>query len=94
LARKHPELFRDGDILDIGANIGYTACIFAQAMESGARVFAFEPDRPSYKLLKEVVLRKNLSAAIEVFNTAVRSTKTCGCYTEIVKYSDPIEDSS
>src|ERR1700730_17989382 len=29
LAQRQPHIFRDGDILDIGANIGYTACVFA-----------------------------------------------------------------
>jgi FkbM family methyltransferase len=71
LAQTHPRLFHDGDILDIGANIGYTACIFAQAMTAGSKVFAFEPDWPSYTLLKEVVRHKNLISAIEMFNTAI-----------------------
>lgn len=34
LTKRSPELFFGGDILDIGANIGYTACVFAGARGS------------------------------------------------------------
>ena len=71
LARQQPQLFSDGDILDIGANIGYTACIFASAMKSGSKVFAFEPDRLSYSILQQVVQRKRLVGSIETINAAV-----------------------
>jgi FkbM family methyltransferase len=71
LAQCHPQLFNGGDILDIGANIGYTACTFAQAMKTGHKVFAFEPDLPSYAVLKEVIQRKNLVDVIEPLNVAM-----------------------
>jgi len=41
LVRRIPGIFRNGDILDIGANIGYTAWVFAGALRPGARVYAF-----------------------------------------------------
>jgi FkbM family methyltransferase len=46
-----PELFRGGHIVDIGANVGYTALVFARAADAAATVFAFEPDALNYRLL-------------------------------------------
>jgi FkbM family methyltransferase len=71
LIRRSPQLFSDGDILDIGANIGYTACVFAAARKAPAKVFAFEPDLVSFSTLGEIVRRKNLGGAVEIFNMAV-----------------------
>jgi FkbM family methyltransferase len=71
LVRRMPSLFQDGDILDIGANIGYTACVFAGAMKTGSKVYAFEPDRSSRALLEEIVRRKKLSSSIEAINFAI-----------------------
>ncbi len=74
LIQRNPELFQNGDVLDIGANIGYTACLFAHAMKVGSKVYAFEPDHLSFGLLDEVVHRKKLIGAIEVMNAAVGSS--------------------
>lgn len=71
LAQQQPELFSGGDILDIGANIGYTASIFASAIDSGSKVFAFEPDRLTYSVLHDVVQRKGLVETVETINAAV-----------------------
>jgi FkbM family methyltransferase len=71
LVRRQPDLFRKGDILDIGANIGYTATVFAGALRADSKVYAFEPDRQTFSLLNEVIRSKNLSGAVEAFNTAV-----------------------
>jgi len=73
LAKRSPELFEDGDILDIGANIGYTACVFAKARKPPAKVYAFEPDAASFATLGEIVRRKELGDAVEIFNMAVGS---------------------
>jgi FkbM family methyltransferase len=73
LIRRMPGLFQNGDILDIGANIGYTACIFASALTSGSKVYAFEPDGSSYSLLEDTIRRKKLSVSIEALNLAVGS---------------------
>ena len=51
LVRQRPELFRGGHILDVGANIGYTARVFARAVEPPYRVYAFEPDAVNYRRL-------------------------------------------
>jgi FkbM family methyltransferase len=74
LVRRQPELFKKGDILDIGANIGYTASVFAGARRPDSKVYAFEPDRQTYKMLEEVIRRKKLSGAIEAINMAVGSS--------------------
>ncbi len=74
LVRSRPELFESGDVLDIGANIGYTACLFARTLKATSKVYAFEPDQSSYILLEEVIRRKNLSGPIEALNMAVGSS--------------------
>ena len=71
LTLRQPRLFHNGDILDIGANIGYTACVFSKAMKPGSKVFAFEPDAVSCAVLRDVVRRKSLNGQIEILNTAV-----------------------
>jgi FkbM family methyltransferase len=77
LARRSPELFTSGDVLDIGANIGYTACVFAAAIKGNRKapgtVYAFEPDLASFRTLGEIVGRKNLGDSVEIFNMAVGS---------------------
>lgn len=77
LSQRSPELFAGGDVLDIGANIGYTACVFAAALKANAeapgKVYAFEPDLASFATLEEIIRRKRLDDAVEVFNLAVGS---------------------
>lgn len=71
LAKRSPELFTNGDILDVGANIGYTACVFAAARKAPARVYAFEPDLASFATLEETIRHRQLVDVVEVFNMAV-----------------------
>jgi FkbM family methyltransferase len=73
LAKGHPELFVEGNILDVGANIGHTACIFAAARKAPAKVYAFEPDQANFATLAEIIRRKNLADSVEIFNMAVGS---------------------
>src|SRR5208282_1872448 len=73
LAKRSPELFTKGDILDIGANIGYTAWVFAAVVKPPGKVYAFEPDLASFATLGETIRRKNLGNAVEIFNMAVGS---------------------
>ncbi len=73
LAKRSPGLFTAGDILDIGANIGYTACVFAEARKPDAKIYAFEPDLDSFATLAEIIRRKKLSDAVEIFNMAAGS---------------------
>ena len=73
LAKRSPELFASGEVLDIGANIGYTACVFAAAIRGPGRVYAFEPDEASFATLGEIIGRKKLGGMVELFNMAVGS---------------------
>lgn len=75
LVKRSPELFSSGDILDIGANIGYTARVFAAARRPPAKIYAFEPDLASFATLREIIRRENLKDAVEIFNMAVGSTE-------------------
>jgi FkbM family methyltransferase len=69
LARRHPELFGGGDILDVGANIGYTASVFSRVLTDGFQVYAFEPERKNFEGLLRNLRRLGLSDRI----TAVRA---------------------
>jgi FkbM family methyltransferase len=71
LLRRIPRLLGTGDIFDIGANIGYTACLFAEASKIGSKVYAFEPDQANFQILTEVVRRKDLAEKILALNLAV-----------------------
>jgi FkbM family methyltransferase len=76
LARQHPDLFRNGDILDIGANIGYTATLFAQAADPGAKIYAFEPEPFNLRLLQAAVRDRKLQDRIVPVHSAVGNA--CG----------------
>jgi len=47
----HPEFFRDGHVIDVGANLGYTADVFSRATGSGWKVLAFEPEATNFASL-------------------------------------------
>ncbi|HKV24256.1 MAG TPA: FkbM family methyltransferase [Candidatus Acidoferrum sp.] len=71
LAKRSPELFLGGDTLDIGANIGYTACVFAAAASPGSKVHAFEPDQDSFLKLQQNIRRKRLTSRVNLYQSAV-----------------------
>jgi FkbM family methyltransferase len=66
-----PELFCNGDIFDIGANIGYTSCLFSKALRAESKVYCFEPDQFNFDLLQEVIQRKKLSGMVVPVHAAV-----------------------
>src|SRR5271163_3736152 len=51
LAKRSPELFAGGDVLDVGANMGYTAWVCARVIDGSNKVCAFEPDAASFATL-------------------------------------------
>jgi FkbM family methyltransferase len=71
LVRRKPEIVGPGDILDVGANIGYTSVVLSQFLSDGARVYAFEPDGLNFQLLREVIRRRQLVERIVPINVAV-----------------------
>jgi FkbM family methyltransferase len=52
LVEWHGELFRGGNVLAVGANIGYTALVFSRAVDPGYKAYAFEPERFNYAHLE------------------------------------------
>jgi FkbM family methyltransferase len=71
LARRHPELFGGGHVLDVGANIGYTARVFASVLQPGFSVWAFEPASDNIRALQGMVGRSGLEASVQIVRAAV-----------------------
>ena len=71
LARKRPDLFRGGYVLDVGANIGYTSTVFAQAIDPQFRVYAFEPEPFNFQLLGRAAAAKKARGRIIAVQAAV-----------------------
>ncbi len=74
LIKARPDLFTGGNILDVGANIGYTAVLFSTALSTRYRVFAFEPEAKNYQLLKWSLSDRGLRGRIIPVQAAVGNT--------------------
>jgi FkbM family methyltransferase len=74
LIKSRPELFVGGHLLDIGANVGYTATLFSKAANRDFKVFAFEPDAANFALLKQVIANERQPTQIVPILAAVGST--------------------
>lgn len=75
LTQRYPELFQGGHILDIGANIGYTATVFAKVMTSGFRIYAFEPERKNFVSLRQIIKINQQREIIIPIQAAVGETQ-------------------
>jgi len=65
-------LLKPGDVvLDIGANHGFYSLIAAQRIAPGGRVYAFEPSRNFYDLIKASVSVNGLGNVVSVANLAL-----------------------
>jgi FkbM family methyltransferase len=71
LAQRHPELFRGGHALDIGANIGYTSMVFARAIDPVYRVYSFEPEEFNFSLLSRRARSPEMHGRIVAFQSAI-----------------------
>jgi FkbM family methyltransferase len=71
LTHDRPDLFRGGHLLDVGANIGYTAAVFARALPAGYRVYAFEPEERNFHDLEATIARGGLRDRIVPVRAAV-----------------------
>jgi FkbM family methyltransferase len=67
-----------GHILDVGANVGYTATVFAGAIAPGFQVFAFEPEPVNVGILRRLLKRRGLEKKVVPVQAAV------GAHTGIV----------
>lgn len=69
------ENVKEGDIvLDLGANIGYFTCLFAQLVGKTGKVFSFEPDPKNFNILKKNVEINNYQNVV-LEQKAVSNTK-------------------
>ena len=71
LVKARPELFTGGDVIDVGANIGYTATVFARAVDAAHRVHAFEPEDRNFRWLEHTIERLKLGDRIVAHHVAV-----------------------
>ena len=74
LLRSHPAIVGEGNVLDIGANIGYTATVLARAAQAGRKVYAFEPEPFNFKLLQQTALQPKVATKIVPMQLAVGAT--------------------
>ncbi|MDJ0579623.1 FkbM family methyltransferase [Crocosphaera sp.] len=75
LTQQYPELFKGGHILDVGANIGYTATLFSQVITSGFQVYAFEPETKNIDSLREILNIYHLIGQVIPIQAAVGAEK-------------------
>jgi FkbM family methyltransferase len=70
-----------GCLVEVGANIGYFALLWASAREDN-RVFAFEPSLRNFDLLRHNILRNGLVRQIHPFSVAVSNSTCLGSFME------------
>ena len=71
LLRSHPAIVGAGNVLDIGANIGYTATVPARAAQPGRKIYAFEPEPFNFKLLQQAAVQPGVAGKIVPMQLAV-----------------------
>jgi len=67
----HPELVCGGNILDIGANIGYTAAVLARAADPDRKVYAFEPEPFNFGILEQTARQHGFKGRVVPLQFAV-----------------------
>jgi FkbM family methyltransferase len=71
LVLSFPALVGRGNILDIGANIGYTAAVLARAAEFDRKVYAFEPEPFNFSILQQTARQPEFKGRIVPLQLAV-----------------------
>jgi FkbM family methyltransferase len=71
LVESFPALVRGGDVLDIGANIGYTAAVLARVIEPDHKVYAFEPESFNFRILQQTAFEHEFKGRIIPMQYAV-----------------------
>jgi len=71
LLSTHPGIIGAGNVLDIGANIGYTAAVLARVAQAGRKVYAFEPEPFNFNLLQQTALQSEFAGKIVPMQSAV-----------------------
>jgi FkbM family methyltransferase len=71
LLQAFPVLVGEGDVLDIGANIGYTATVLARFIKPNRKVFAFEPEPFNFGILQQTALQPEFAGRIIPMRCAV-----------------------
>ena len=66
-----PALVGEGNVLDIGANIGYTATVLARSIKPNRKVFAFEPEPFNFRILEQTALQPEFQGKIIPMRCAV-----------------------
>ena len=74
LIRAHPELFCGGNVIDVGANIGYTAVLFARAIDDQFKVFALEPEQENFERLERNLKRYRVADRVVALHVAAGAT--------------------
>lgn len=66
------QLLRPGDlVVDVGANIGYYACLFAKTVGPTGKVFAFEPEPTNFSVLEHNLELNNVSTCCTCLAKAI-----------------------
>lgn len=71
LLQRRPDLLGAGHVLDVGANIGYTAQLFARRLSPGRRVYAFEPESGNFAQLQRTIRDYRLAERVVAVRAAV-----------------------
>jgi FkbM family methyltransferase len=74
LVATRPDLLRGGNVVDVGAHIGYTTSLFLRATSPGFRLFAVEPDAANLRELYRTVRRLDTGHRVVVVEAAAGSS--------------------
>lgn len=67
-------------LIDIGANIGFTAKLFSELVGTNGKVYAFEPDALNFKRLTQFIHKKKLSNVIAIQKAVSNSCEPIKLY--------------